>query len=200
MKRMAILISNAGTGTNLQAIIDGIEQKKINGTINVVISDTSDAQGLTRATTHHLPTHILKSGENLTQLLTTTYPVDFIALAGWKKIIPDDFIDDFPNKLLNLHPGVIPDVYEGEALNPDHTPGVWNRGKFTNAAIANFLEQKATYAGSTIHFLTKQFDFGPVLGRCFEKTLPGDTVESLYGRLKVKENALYSEVLSKVCA
>ena len=83
-------------------------------------------------------------------------------------------------------------------MNPDGTKGLWNKGMLTDKAIQNFLDQKATYAGSSIHFLTLEFDFGPVLGRCFEKIEVGDNVETLYARLKKKENRLYVEVLEKL--
>ncbi len=198
-KKIAVLISNGGTGTNLQAIIDGIEAKQIFAQISVVISDTLDAYGLQRAKKHRVATYVLKTKDNLAKLLKYKYFVDYIALAGWKKIISDEMITTFPNRILNLHPGLIPDTYDGKVVNPDGTLGLWNRGKFTDSAIINFLNQKATYAGSTIHFLTSKFDFGPVLGRCFEKTIPGDSVETLYSRLKIKENALYADVLKKLC-
>lgn len=198
-KKIAVLISNAGTGTNLQAIIDGIEHGKINAAITVVVSDIEDALGLKRAKKHHTPTHILSPKENLTALLTQTFPVDYIALAGWKKIIPDTFIDAFPQRILNIHPGLIPDTPDGQVTNPDGTKGLWNKGKFTDNAIQNFLDRKATYAGSTVHFLTKTFDFGPVLARCFEKIQPHDTRESLYTRLKKKENEIYADTFAKLC-
>jgi phosphoribosylglycinamide formyltransferase-1 len=83
--------------------------------------------------------------------------------------------------------------------NPDGTNALWNKGKLTNIAIKEFLDRHATYAGSSIHFLTEEFDFGPVLGRVFEKVEKDDTIDSLYSRLKKKENRLYVEVLQKLC-
>jgi len=196
MKKLAILISNAGSGTNLQAIIDAIELKKLNAIIAVVVSDSQDAYGLQRAKKHGIPTYIFDSKkERLEDLLTKKYPVDFIALTGWKKIISAKTIHTFPNKILNIHPGLIPDTFEGIVKNPDGTKGLWNRGKFTEKAISNFLENKSTYAGSTVHFLSDQFDFGPVLARCFEKIRPNDNVNSLYKRLKQKENQIYVKSL-----
>lgn len=199
MKAIAVLISNGGSGTNLQAIIDGIESGKIKGKISVVISDSEDAYGLIRAKNHGLPTYISKKKEDLIPVLTRSFPTDYIALAGWRQIIPASFIEFFENRILNLHPGLIPDTFDGIAKNPDGTDGVWNRGKFTEKAIKNFFDQNATYAGSTIHFLSKQFDFGPILARCYEKVLPTDDVESLYSRLKQKENKMYQDVLAKLC-
>lgn len=194
---IAILISNAGTGTNLQAIIDAIESGRLNAKIIAVVSDKADAKGLERAKKHNLPIEICPKKENLLPLLQKLNP-DFICLAGWKQIILDEVILAFPNKILNLHPGLIPDTADGVADNPDGTPGLWNKGMLTTKAIANFFDQKTTFAGSSIHFLTLQFDFGPVLGRCFEKIKPGDTVDSLYAQLKKKENNLYVEILNKL--
>ena len=107
-------------------------------------------------------------------------------------------IKKYENKILNLHPGLIPNTINGTVKNPDDTPALWNKGMYGDKAIQNFLSQKATFAGSSIHFLTLDFDFGPVLGRTFEKIETGDTVESLYARLKKKENELYIEVLEKL--
>lgn len=195
---IAVLISNGGTGTNLQAIIDAIEAKKFLGKIAVVVSDTPDAQGLVRARKHKIPIRILGKDDNLTNLLQKKLPVDYIVMAGWKKIIPDEFIDAFPKRILNIHPGLIPDTMEGAVKNPDGTHALWNRGKFTDKAIKAFFEKGSTHAGSTVHFLSKEFDFGEVLGRCFEKIQSADTVESLYSRLKKQEHTLLIQVLSKL--
>ena len=66
-------------------------------------------------------------------------------------------------------------------------------------AVQNFLDQKAVYAGSSVHFLTGEFDFGPVLARGFVKIKKGDTVESLYARLKEVEHEIYIKSLQKLC-
>lgn len=198
MKRLAVLISNTGTGTNLQAIIDGVESKKIKGKVVAVISDTKEALGLKRAKRHKLPIVLCPKKENLLPILKK-YKVDYVCLAGWKQIIQDGVIDAFPNRILNTHPGLIPDTMDDVVKNPDRTDALWNKGMLTDKAIQNFLDSKSTYAGCTNHFLTHEFDFGPVLGRCFEKIRKNDTVESLYAQLKVKENQLYVDVLAKLC-
>lgn len=198
MKKLAVLISNKGTGTNLQAIIDGVNSRKINGKIVAVISDTKDTPGLDRAKKYKLPIKIIPKKEELLPILKKLNP-DYICLAGWKQIILDEVIEAFPNRVLNTHPGLIPETSDGVVKNPDGTKALWNKGKLTDTAIQNFLDQKATYAGCTNHFLSSEFDFGPVLGRVFEKIKKGDTVASLYKRLKVKENKLYVEVLAKLC-
>lgn len=197
-KKIAVLISDIGTGTNLQAIIDTIANNKINAGILVVISDKEKALGLIRAKKHNLPIEIILKKEDLLELLKKYNP-DFICLAGWKQIITDEVIDSYPNRILNIHPGLIPDSLTSIVKNPDDTTALWNKGKMTNKAIQEFFNHKTTYAGSTIHFLTHEFDYGPVLGRCFEKIKSGDTIVSLYSRLKIKENMLYLKVLKKLC-
>lgn len=196
--KLVVLISDAGTGTNLQAIIDGIENGKINADISAVISDKVDALGLERAQKHNLKIEICPTKESLLPILQKLKP-DYICLAGWKQIVLDIVITTYPNIILNLHPGLIPDTTDGSVKNPDGTEGIWNKGMLTTKAIQNFFDKKATYAGSSIHTLTLEFDFGPVLGRVFEKIEPNDTIDSLYFRLKEKENVLYVEVLEKLC-
>ena len=197
--RLVILISNAGTGTNLKAIIDGVNSGKIKASISAVICDKENAQGLKHALDNNLSILICPKKEDLLPILKKLNP-DYVCLAGWRQIILDEVINTFPNKILNLHPGLIPDTADGSISNPDGTNGLWNKGKLTDKAIQNFLDNKSTYAGSSVHFLTLEFDFGPVLGRCFEKIEPDDTVETLYSRLKQKENQLYVEVLEKLTA
>lgn len=198
-KTIVVLISNAGKGTNLQAIVDAIKSKELKATVSCVISGSSDALGLIIARRNHIPTLILKNKDDGKKILRKLKP-DLIVLAGWKRIVPDHIIKAFPNKILNIHPGLIPDTPDSVVKNPDGTIGLWNQGKLTDTAVKQFLDMKATYAGSSVHFLTSEFDFGPVLGRCFEKIRPKDTVESLYARLKKKENELYVAVLKKLCS
>lgn len=196
--KIAVLISDAGTGTNLQAIIDGVELGKINAEISAVVSDKEYAVGLERARKHNIKVEICRTKEELLPLLQKL-DLDYVCLAGWRQIILDEVILAFPNKILNLHPGLIPDTVNGLVKNPDGTDGLWNKGMLTDKAIQNFLDKRSTYSGSSIHFLTLNFDFGPVLGRTFEKIRNDDNVQSLYGRLKKKENILYVEVLERLC-
>lgn len=195
---LVILISNTGTGTNLKSIIEAIDEGRLKATISAVISDREDALGLEHAKRYNLNIKICPKKEDLLSLLQELKS-DYICLAGWKQIILDEVILAYPNKILNLHPGLIPDTLDGNVENPDGTTALWNKGMLTDKAIQNFLNEKSTYAGSSIHFLTLEFDFGPVLGRVFEKIKDNDNVESLYARLKKKENELYVEVLEKLC-
>jgi len=171
-KKLLFLVHEGSPQTNLKAVKEAVDTGKINAEISAVVSDSQSMPSLEKI-----------------------FP-DYICLAGWKKIIPEELVKNY--KILNMHPGLIPDTIDGKVLNPDGTVGLWNKGMYGNKAIQNFLDQKATYAGSSIHFLTLNFDFGPVLGKTFEKIEEGDSVESLYARLKKKENELYVEVLEKL--
>ena len=198
MKKLAVLISTVGTGSNLQAIIDAIEADKLNAKIALVISDSREALGLERAKKHCLKIALCPKKEDLLPILEKIKP-DYIVLAGWKQIVSDELIDKFQNRILNLHPGLVPQTIRGGVKNPDGTRGLWNRGLLAEKAIQNFLEKKATYAGSTVHFLSDVFDFGPVIKRGFVKIKKSDTVKTLYARLKKVENEIYVESLQKLC-
>ena len=188
MKKLAVLISNAGKGSNLQAIIDAIINKKLKAIISIVVSSSPDAFGLERAKKNNIPALIINKNDDLEKILKT-YQIDLIILAGWKRIIPKSLIDSL----------TAISSYIVTVKNPDGTVGLWNRGKLTDDAIQNFLDNKSTYAGSTVHLLSNEFDFGPVLNHCFEKIIPGDTVDSLYTRLKKKENEIYVQSLINLC-
>ena len=198
MKKLAVLISTVGTGSNLQAIIDAIEADKLNAEIAIAISDSKEAFGIKRAQKHSLKIAICPKKENLLPILEAIKP-DYIVLAGWKQIVSDEVIDKFQNRILNLHPGLVPQTIKGSVKNPDGTRALWNRGLLAEKAIQNFLDQKSTYAGSTVHFLSKEFDFGQVLAQGFVKIKKGETVKSLYAQLKKVENRIYVESLQKLC-
>lgn len=198
-KKLAVLISDAGTGSNLQAIIDAIEKKYLNARIEIVLSNTKSAAGFQRARECKLKTCVADKNTDYLELFRKDYPVDFIVLAGWRLIIPDALIDEYKNRILNLHPGLVPSSLTSTVKNPDGTVALWNRGKLTDGAIAEFFKKRKTYGGSSIHFLSHEFDYGKVLGRVFEKARPDDTIETFYKRLKKKENKLYVEVLRKLC-
>lgn len=198
MKKLAVLISTVGTGSNLQAIIDAIETNKLKAKIALVISDSKEAYGIKRAKKHSLKIAICPKKDDLLPILEKIEP-DYIVLAGWKQIVSDEIIDKFQNRILNLHPGLVPQTIKGNVKNPDGTLALWNRGLLAQKAIQNFLDRKSTYAGSTIHFLSKEFDFGPVLRRGFVKVRKNDSVDSLYARLKEVEHKIYIETLQKLC-
>ena len=198
MKKLVILISPTGKGTNLQAILRATSNKQIQAKAVAVIAESEVSPGLLIAKKANIPTALCKNNPELLPLLKKLKP-DYIVLSGWRQFIPKEVLDKYKQKVLNLHPGVIPDGDKKPFKNPDGSDGIWNKGQYGDLAIENFLKQGSTYAGSSVQILTDEFDFGPVLGRTFEKIRTSDTIQSLYSRLKKKEHELYIEVLNNLC-
>lgn len=200
MKKIAVLISNKGTGSNLQATIDNCKKGKIKGKIAVVISDKADAYGLIRAKKNKIPTVIepftkfknkeLRKlyGEKLGRKLKEKHKVDLIVLAGWMIVLPPSFIKYFPYKIINLHPGLIPDKKGGKLKLSDGSFAKPFEGEMAGGAIQAALNSGITISGSTTHFVTREVDWGPVIMRTEEKIKPNDSVSSYYARLKKKEH------------
>lgn len=112
-KKLAVFIS--GGGTNLQAIIDSIARGEINASISLVISSDSEAYGLTRAKKHGIPVHVSRfTGETKerdyleVKELLLKEEIDLIILAGFMKVIPAEFVNAFEQKIINLHPALLP--------------------------------------------------------------------------------------------
>jgi phosphoribosylglycinamide formyltransferase-1 len=212
VKNIAILISDKGTGTNLQAIIDAVEKGRIHGKIAVVTSNTSRAFGLERAKNYNIPTEVFGwkkykeegrsrgdySGD-LSKLLKDKYRVDVVALAGWSLILTREFFQTFPNAVLNIHPGLLTNEGGDSVISPSGEKLPANVGMMTDEAIKRFLYGGYKYAGSTLHFATEEADAGPVIFHEFEKIKPTDTVGSLYSRLKKKEHSMFIKALSLFC-
>lgn len=193
-ENIAVLISNKGTGSNLKSLIEAKKQKKLKSTIALVVSDKEDASGAEHAIKNKIPYRVLslkdKSkrhdyGIDLANLLNH-HNISIVVLAGFMTILPPSYFFTFKGLTLNIHPGVIPDQKNKLYRFPDGAKAPWNQGLMTNNAVQKFLGMK--YAGSTIHVVTQEADFGPVLDRRIIKTKKDDTVESLYTRLKQEEH------------
>lgn len=200
-ENIAVFISNKGTGSNLKALIDAKKQKKLKGTIRLVISDKQDAKGLAYATTNNIPYMVMplndktkrhEYGIELANILNQKN-ISIVVFAGFMTILPSSYFSLFKGLTLNIHPGVIPDQKNKPFRFPDGSKAPWNQGLMTTTAVANFLKYK--YAGSTIHVVTQEADFGPVLERRIIKTTSKDTIDTLYARLKKEEQkALISSI------
>lgn len=203
-EHIAVLVSNKGTGSNLLAIIQARKKKKIKANISLVISDKSDALGLQHAKKYRIPSLVRilhdkekreQYGKELAQLFNRKN-ITIAVLAGFSTILPTSYFTEFKGITLNIHPGLIPDEKNKPFRFPDGTPAPWNQGLMANSAVKNFL--KRHYAGSTIHIVTQEADFGPVLERRIIKTKPNDTVEKLYQRLKKEEHKGLIQSINKL--
>lgn len=145
-KNIAVLIS--GGGTNLQAIIDNTENNYINGKIKIVISNREDAYGLVRAEKAGIPGLCIKDDEELISKLRENN-IDLIILAGYLKILPEKITKIYDNKIINIHPSLI--------------PAFCGRGYYGLKVHEAVISRGVKYTGATTHFVNEGADEGPII-------------------------------------
>lgn len=184
--RIVVLIS--GSGTNLQAIIDACELADYPGSVVGVLSNKSQAYGLTRAQNSDIETVCLShkdfdSRENYDRALITKidkFSPDVIVLAGFMRILTPAFVQHYQGKLLNIHPSLLP-KYQG--LNTHQ-----------RAIDAGDKEH-----GVSVHFVTEELDGGPVILQAKVPVFDGDTSDDLAARVHEQEHRIYPLVVKWLC-
>lgn len=180
MRRLGVLIS--GGGTNLQAIIDACEKEKISGEVAVVLSNKEDVYGLERAKKQHIPHYVARDNQEILDILEKE-KVDLVVLAGYLKKIPKEMIDRYPNKIINIHPSLIP-AFAGKGFY-----GI----KVHEAAIKRGVK----VSGATVHLVNEDLDAGPILEQEVVPVLKSDKPEDLQQRvLKVEHRLLVQAIQS----
>jgi phosphoribosylglycinamide formyltransferase-1 len=173
--RFAVLAS--GSGTNLQALIDA----RIAG-LAVVISDVSDSGALLRAREAGLPAEFVPHGDDRirnTELVCEVairHGAGALVLAGFMRILGPAAIRAFPDRIVNIHPSLLPAF-----------PGV--------DAVAQALAAGVKVSGVTVHFVDEQIDHGPIIAQRAVPVLPEDDVDSLHARIRKEEHDLYPRVV-----
>ncbi len=179
---IGVLIS--GSGSNLQAIIDAIEQKRLDAFIQVVISNREDAFGLVRAKKHNIPTEVLdhkkfSSREAFDQALVKILQareVELVILAGFMRLLSPIFVKAFSNRIMNIHPSLLPAF-----------PGLHVQRKA--------IEHGVRFSGCTVHFVNEECDEGPIIIQAAVPVFPGETEESLSARILKEENRIYPRAI-----
>jgi phosphoribosylglycinamide formyltransferase-1 len=210
MRRIAVLISNQGAGSNLQALLDG-QADAYNGQIVCVVSDKASGYGLIRAREADIPTESLdladyeRQGrprthyeEDLARVLQN-YSPDLVVLAGWTLDLSETFLQYFEWRVLNLHPGLLPDPGRHKYKLPDGSFADPCIGLSGANAIQAVLAAGQTYAGSTVHVVTPETHQGPILARGVVKVEPKDSIMSLYERIKGEEHRMLLGVMQTLC-
>lgn len=178
LARILVLIS--GSGSNLQSIMDQAAANKIAGEVVGVISNRSDAYGLERAATAGIPTKVLdhelfssreEYDESLAGLIDS-FEADVIVLAGFMRILTDDFVRRFSGKMLNIHPSLLP-KYTG--LNTHKRA----------------IEAGESEHGCSVHFVTEELDGGPVILQAKVPIFSEDTEQELQQRVLQQEHQIY---------
>jgi phosphoribosylglycinamide formyltransferase 1 len=185
MKRLGVLLS--GRGSNFLAIAKAIHEHRLDhAEIAVVLSNIEDAPGLAVARELNLPAFAIpsagrKRAEHDAEMIARLHQhkVDLVCLAGYMRIISPAFVASFPNRILNVHPSLLPAF-----------PGL--------DAQRQALEYGAKVAGCTVHFVDEAVDHGVII---LQKTVPvhdDDTVETLSARILLQEHAAYPEAIARV--
>ena len=190
--RIAVLIS--GSGSNLQALIDASESGQLPGVeIVLVVSNQPDAVGLQRALKHKLAALYLpwkqreKAEARLTAILHL-FQVDLIVLAGWMRIFTAEFVTQFPQRIINLHPALLPD--DGMSKIYVTSGGTEIPALRGLHVVKQALDAGIKMTGSTVHYVTPEVDAGPVICREEVAIEEGDTEEALHERIKRVEHGL----------
>ena len=182
--RLGILLS--GRGSNLAAIADSISAGRLDAEIAVVVSNRPDAPGIAMAQARGLNARVLPSTgldrEVYDRQLAAElrrYEVDLVCLAGYMRILSGYFIREFPQRILNIHPSLLP-AFPG--LDAQHQA----------------LEHGVKFSGCTVHFVDEGIDSGPILCQAVVPVLDDDTAESLSARILEQEHRIYTEAIALV--
>jgi len=184
-RTLGVLIS--GRGSNLKAIIDAIERKTLDASIAIVISNRADAPGLDHARQAGIATLVIShklyaTRESYDRALIAELKkrnVELVCLAGFMRLLSPVFVGAYPNRILNIHPSLLP-KYPG--LHPQQQA----------------LDDGATVSGATVHFVNKDLDAGPVILQQSVRVMPGDNAESLAARILEVEHQLYPRAIKRV--
>ncbi|TLM98434.1 MAG: phosphoribosylglycinamide formyltransferase [Actinobacteria bacterium] len=183
--RLGVLIS--GSGTNLQAIIDACEAGTLDAEVAVVVANHVDARGLDRARRHKIDAVFLDRGEFSGPHAYNTAirdemrsrGVDYVVMAGYMRLLGSEVLDAFPNRVLNIHPALLP--------------------SFAGAhGIKDAFEYGVKVTGVTIHFANEVFDEGPIIAQEAVVIEESDRLETLEAKIHAVEHRLYPEVLQKI--
>jgi phosphoribosylglycinamide formyltransferase 1 len=184
-RRLAVLIS--GRGSNLQSIIDAIEAKRLDASIAIVVSSRGNAHGLARARDAgieavHVDPHEYSDRAAydcaIADLLRAR-GVSLVCLAGFMRLVGQPLLDAFPQRILNIHPSLLPSF-----------PGL--------DAQRQALEYGVRISGATVHLVTSDLDGGPIVLQTAVPVLPDDTVETLAARVLVEEQRIYPDAIGMV--
>jgi phosphoribosylglycinamide formyltransferase 1 len=179
---IGVLIS--GSGTNLQSIIDAIEAKQLEAKIQVVLSNRADAYGLVRAKKHGIPVEVLDhkrfaSREAFDQAVVDILrarEVELVVLAGFMRLLSPVFVGAYSNRIMNIHPALLPAF-----------PGLHVQKKA--------LEHGVRFSGCTVHFVNEECDEGPIIIQAVVPVFSEDTEESLAARILEQEHRIYPRAI-----
>ena len=178
MLKIGVLVS--GSGTNLQAFIDAIAAKELDAEIVLVVSSRPDAYGIERAKAANIPVLVLNKGVYADPEAADVRIVvalqeagaKYVFMAGYMRMVTPVMLDAFPNRVVNLHPALLPSFKGAHGIQDAFDAGV-------------------KYTGVTVHFANAEYDKGPIIAQEPVAVLESDTVETLEERIHAVEHRLY---------
>jgi len=185
MIQLGVLIS--GGGSNLQAIVDAIEAGTLDARITLVVSSRADAYGLTRAEQAGIPTLALAKAdyedplaadERIASALQDAQ-ADYVVMAGYMRMVREPLLNAFPNRIVNLHPALLPSF-----------PGAHG--------IADAFDYGVKLTGVTVHFANEEYDKGAIIAQKPVFVAEDETLESLEEKIHAVEHKLYPQVLQQI--
>ena len=189
--KLKLAVLGSGAGSNMQSIVDAIEAGTLDAEIVCGLADVPDAKILERAARHNLPAQFLSCAPFKTKLegeaeenyirVMKEAGADTVVLAGFMRIVKPGLLAAFPNRVLNIHPALLPAF-----------PGLhsWKQT----------LDYGCRVAGCTVHFVDAGTDSGPIIVQRCVPVEPGDTPETLHARIQVQEHLAYPEALRLLAA
>ena len=183
-RQLSIGVLISGGGTNLQAIIDAIEAKRLDAAIKLVLSNKVDAYGLVRAKNHGIATEILdhmkySSRETYDQAvvdLLRAHGVELVVLAGFMRLLSPVFVKAYSNRIMNIHPALLPSF-----------PGLHVQKKA--------VEYGVRFSGCTVHFVNDECDEGPIIIQAVVPVFADDTEAKLAARILKEEHRIYPRAI-----
>ncbi|MEE9543011.1 MAG: phosphoribosylglycinamide formyltransferase [Thermodesulfobacteriota bacterium] len=185
MMDIAVLVS--GSGTNLQSIIDAVEAKEIKANIKLVLSDNADAYALVRAKKHAIPIEVISKLDfpiradydvKLASVLKG-HSIELVVLAGFMRLLSPAMLKAFPERIINIHPSLLPSF-----------PGL--------NVQREALEHGVKFSGCTVHFVDEGLDNGPIIIQAAVPVLQDDTVDTLKERILVEEHKIYPRAIDYI--
>ncbi len=175
--RIAVFAS--GSGSNFQAILDAIASGRLDASVCALIASKPGIGAIQKAETNHIPVFI----QDADLAIESTKP-DLLVLAGYLKPIPSHIINRFPNRILNIHPALLP-KFGGKGMY----------GRHVHEAVIAAGESES---GCTVHVVTEHYDEGPILAQARVPVLPEDSAETLAARVLAQEHLLFPFIIQQV--
>lgn len=182
MLNIAVCVS--GGGTNLQSIIDACEAGKINGQIRLVISNRKKAYGLERARLHGIQAEWIKDEDEILKRFEEE-KIDVVVLAGYLAIVGDKLLEQYKNRIINIHPSLIPSFCG---------PGFY--GMHVHEAV---FKRGVKVSGATVHFVTGEVDGGPIILQRAVDISDLETPEDIQARVLEIEHEILPEAVALYC-